>query len=42
MVETGWRAYDRMVRPGTAIVILVLLAIIAIAGIVQLWIIFSP
>jgi hypothetical protein len=31
-----------MVRPGTAIVILVLLAIIAIAGIVQLWIIFSP
>jgi hypothetical protein len=31
-----------MVRPGTAIVILLLLAIIAIAGIVQLWIIFSP
>jgi hypothetical protein len=29
------------VRPATAIVILILLAIIAIAGIIQLWLIFS-
>lgn len=34
-------AYDRGVRPATAIVILVLLAIIAIAGIIQLWLIYS-
>lgn len=34
-------AYDRIVRPATAIVILVLLAIIAIAGIIQLWLIYS-
>jgi hypothetical protein len=30
------------VRPATAIVLLILLAIIAVAGIVQLWIIYSP
>jgi hypothetical protein len=36
------RAYDRRVRPATAIVILILLVIIAIAGIIQLWLIFSP
>ncbi|HUG31967.1 MAG TPA: hypothetical protein VMM14_03660 [Acidimicrobiia bacterium] len=34
-------AYDRVVRPATAIVILVLLAIIAIAGVIQLWLIYS-
>lgn len=30
------------VRPATAIIILILLAIIAVAGIIQLWVIFSP
>jgi hypothetical protein len=30
------------VRPATAIVIFVLLAIIAIAGVIQLWLIYSP
>jgi hypothetical protein len=29
-------------RPATAIVILILLAIIAIAGVIQLWLIYSP
>ena len=31
-----------LVRPATAIVILILLGIIAIAGIIQLWLIYSP
>lgn len=35
-------AYDLVVRPATAIVILVLLAIIAVAGVIQLWLIYSP
>jgi hypothetical protein len=30
------------VRPATAIVLLILLALIVIAGAVQLWLIFSP
>jgi hypothetical protein len=34
--------YDPGVRPATAIVIVVLLAIIAVAGLIQLWLIFSP
>lgn len=46
LTRTEWvngarRAYDRRVRPATAIVILILLAIIAIAGIIQLWLIYS-
>ncbi len=32
----------RPVRPATAVVILVLLAAIAVAGLVQLWVLFSP
>ena len=35
-------AYDLQMRPATAIVLLILLAIIAIAGIIQLWLIYSP
>ena len=31
-----------LVRPATAIVILILLGIIAIAGLIQLWLIYSP
>jgi hypothetical protein len=34
--------YHRGVRPATAIVVLILLAAIAITGVVQLWLIFSP
>ncbi len=34
-------AYDRVVRPATAVVILALLAIIAIAGVIQLWLLYS-
>jgi hypothetical protein len=30
------------IRPATAIIIIILLAVIAIAGLVQLWLIFSP
>jgi hypothetical protein len=30
------------VRPATAIVLLILLAVITVAGIVQLWLIFFP
>ena len=33
-------AYDPSMRPATAIVLLILLAIIAIAGVIQLWLIF--
>jgi hypothetical protein len=29
-------------RPATAIVLLILLAVIAVAGIIQLWVIFFP
>jgi hypothetical protein len=37
------RAYPPLsVRPATAIVILILLAIIAVAGVIQLWVLFSP
>ena len=39
--ETGG-AYDSRVRPATAIAVIVLLLIIAIAGIIQLWLIYSP
>jgi hypothetical protein len=35
-------SYDRQVRPATAIAILILLLIIAVAGVIQLWMIFSP
>jgi hypothetical protein len=35
------KAYDRVMRPATAIVILALLAIIAIAGVIQLWLLYS-
>ena len=38
--EMGIRSSD--VRPATAVVILILLGIIAIAGIIQLWLIYSP
>jgi hypothetical protein len=34
-------SYDRQMRPGTAVVILALLAIIAIAGVIQLWLLYS-
>jgi hypothetical protein len=42
LVKSGPHSYDRLVRPATAIVILILLAIIAVAGIIQLWLIYSP
>jgi hypothetical protein len=34
--------YDSVVRPATAIVVMILLAVIAVAGIIQLWLIFFP
>lgn len=36
-------AYDpRHVRPATAIILLILLVLIAVTGLIQLWVLFSP
>lgn len=43
LTERLRKAYDRgSVRPATAIIILILLMIIAVAGVIQLWVLFSP